>query len=104
MMVLELKTALTKEMIDDCFEDESERAREYIKLIIDEANKQGITDINQLAYILATAKHESQSFNDFDENYNDNAYDYFENKYGYKTNKGKELGNNKPDEVEDWSS
>ena len=46
-----------------------------IQIIIDEAKRQGITDKNQIAYILATAQHESASFNTLTEYASGEAYE-----------------------------
>jgi putative chitinase len=44
-------------------------------LIIQEAQKQGVDNPNQLAYILATAKHESDNFNTLEEYASGSAYE-----------------------------
>lgn len=55
------------------------------QLIIAECQRQGITDPNQIAYILGTAKHESDHFNTLTEYADGSAYEY-----------RSDLGNNNP--------
>jgi predicted chitinase len=68
-------------------------ARSTAAALIEESGAAGITNLNQVAYELATARRESHMGNWMNE-FGGNTY--FENRYGYKTKKGKELGNTQP--------
>lgn len=60
-------------------------ADESVQLILAECQRQGVTDPNQIAYILATAKHESDQFNTLREYHDGSDYE------------GRsDLGNNQP--------
>ena len=61
--------------------------------IINESGAAGVTNLNQVAYEMATARRESHMGNWMNEFGGNN---YFEQHYGYKTKKGAELGNTHP--------
>ncbi len=66
---------------------------DYIKYLFDEMIFQGVTETNQISYVLATAKHETQGFTSLHEKYNGNsAYDYFMAKYSDRTDLGNRPG------------
>lgn len=54
--------------------DEQKRAAKYMPYIMEACGKAGISDANQLAYVLATAQHESDHFRTTDE-YSRTMYD-----------------------------
>lgn len=64
--------------------------RDSVNIIIDEYYGQGYSIVFQLAYILATAKHESKLGEWMEEK---GGEAYLKSKYHYTTAKGKELGN-----------
>lgn len=69
-----------------------------IQRLLDAMSKAGITNVQEQAYILATADWESTGFAtlyELGEEGIDN-YTFFENKYGVGTDKGEELGNTQP--------
>jgi len=61
--------------------------------VIDESGAAGVTNLNQVAYELATARRESHMGNWMNE-FGGNSY--FEQHYGSNTKKGAELGNTQP--------
>lgn len=85
-MALELKSSLTVQEIQNAF-NLGLTASQNIKLILDAALNQDITDVNQLAYILATVKTETGNFTPITEKYwvkgatQDQARIHFDNKY-----------------------
>jgi Chitinase class I/RTX calcium-binding nonapeptide repeat (4 copies)/von Willebrand factor type A domain len=85
-----LESSIGLEFIKKCFRNETEH--EKIDLIIDTCLSQGINLCNQIAYILATARHESKRFKDLEEDYNGDPVKYFNKKYGNRL--GNQLGTN----------
>jgi predicted chitinase len=64
-----------------------------IGLLVTQCILNGITESNQISYVLATAKHETVDFASLYERYSgSSAYDYFMNKYGHRTDLGNRLG------------
>lgn len=61
--------------------------------ILQDTGVAGVTNLNQAAYILATARRESLMGNLMNEG---GGNTYFEKKYGHNTDKGEELGNTEP--------
>lgn len=68
-------------------------ARDTASRLITMSGEQGVTNLNQVAYELATARRESHMGNWMNE-FGGNAY--FERRYGSDTKKGAELGNTEP--------
>jgi predicted chitinase len=71
-------------------------AQMAIPLLVTTCKNDNVTDKAQLAYVLATAQHESAGFVHMRELYNGDPYTYFEGMYGAGTAVGKTLGNTQP--------
>ena len=80
-----------------------EAARTAVPLILDAATRAGVTDRQQIAYMLATAQHESQLGHGMTEGGNGKSkdgVDHYFDMYNAGTSRGKDLGNTEPGDGE----